>query len=66
MDKALRHQMKMQRFKRRLKNLCLKLTDPNSNYNGFRESGKPCSCEFCSPYKYKRAVKHRRQLFEVY
>ena len=65
MDKALRHQIKMKKFRRRLNNLGLKLTDPNSNYNCYRESGKPCSCSFCSTYKYERAVKHRKQLFEM-
>ncbi len=25
------------------------------NYTGFKNHSAPCSCEFCSPYKYNRA-----------
>jgi len=55
------------KFKKRLKNLRLSLNDPNSNYNCYRTTGKPCSCPMCSPSKLgdkrKYKVKYKKQIF---
>lgn len=40
--------MKMRHYLRRLRNLGLK---PSHSTRAYRESGKPCSCMFCSPYR---------------
>lgn len=66
MNKARRHELKMLKYKKRLKNIkqltCKKLTNPKGVENGiiynltsYKTSGKPCSCAVCSPYKYNRA-----------
>jgi hypothetical protein len=69
MDKARRHELKMLHFKRRLKiyfaksgsiNEYLKGNVINVNNNALRTTGKPCSCECCSPYKYNRAKEKRK------
>ncbi len=49
MNKARRNELRQLKYQRRLKNLGLKETDPNSNYHGFKDQGKPCSCIFCQP-----------------
>ena len=35
--------------------------EPEEHYC-YKEQGKPCSCYVCSPYKYKRNVKHKGKL----
>lgn len=54
MDKARRHQLKMLKFKKRLKQLGLLGVD--GNFNSFRSHGKPCSCFLCKNEKYKRGM----------
>jgi hypothetical protein len=48
MNKARRHELKMLKFMRRLKNYGLDIT-----HNELRTTGKPCSCALCSPAKWK-------------
>lgn len=63
MNKARRHELKMLRYKRRLKALRLK-EGPGKNLFAFRSHGAPCSCRMCSYKKYDRNVKHPKQLIE--
>lgn len=51
MDKGRRHELKMLKFKKRLKNYGL--TNKEGNFNCFRTTGKPCSCWCCQPDKMK-------------
>lgn len=52
MNKALRHEKKMLKFKKRLKKMNLKETDlPKSS--GFKSHGSPCSCWACRGVKYR-------------
>ncbi len=55
MNKALRHQLKMLKYKRRLKLYGLK--EGEGKFYAYRSHGKPCSCSFCSlpESKYNRA-----------
>jgi hypothetical protein len=59
MNKGRRTQLTELKYKKRLKNLGLKETDPNSKYYCYKSTGKPCSCPMCSPEKYKRTEKHK-------
>ena len=52
MDKARRHEIKMLKYNKRLKNLSLK--DGEGNYYSYRSHGKPCSCSICRNKKYSR------------
>jgi hypothetical protein len=55
MNKARRHELKMLKFKKRLKKYNLLDTNPTMpiRINCFRTTGKPCSCWLCSPTSYK-------------
>jgi hypothetical protein len=61
MNKARRHELKMLKYKRRLKIYGFKtetMLNPDSQTNlyAFRSHGKPCSCMFCHKgYGYNRA-----------
>ena len=58
MNKARRHELKMLKYKKRLKKYRLDETKlgPNANLYAFRSHGKPCSCIFCHKgYGYNRA-----------
>jgi len=57
MNKGRRHQLKMLKFKKRLRNYGAKPGNAGSNFHVFRTTGKPCSCFLCSPYKYAKGVK---------
>lgn len=70
MNKARRHELKMLKYKRRLRVIghlsSTTLASPvglekgvHYNFTGFRSHGKPCSCSVCSPYKYERAKEKR-------
>lgn len=61
-NKHARHVKKMLKYLKRLKQL--KLLHVDGNFNCYRTSGKPCSCYLCSPYKYKRNIKHKNKLYE--
>lgn len=54
MNKARRHELKMLKYKKRLKQLSL-TPGVNKNYHAYRSHGKPCSCYVCSHSKYNRA-----------
>jgi hypothetical protein len=54
MDKARRHELKMLKFKKRLKQLGL--SSGKGNLYSFRSHGKPCSCWLCRNEKYKRSM----------
>lgn len=56
MNKARRHQLKMLKFKKRLRNYGKKLSEGDS-FHVFRTTGKPCSCHLCSPYRYAKGIK---------
>lgn len=58
MNKGRRHELKMLKYKRRLKLYGLKEGE-NSNLHAFRSHGAPCSCSFCSNSKYNRAKMKR-------
>lgn len=53
MNKARRHELKMLKYKKRLRNLNLK-EDEGKLYS-YRSHGAPCSCFVCSHSKYNRA-----------
>ncbi|AMR34152.1 hypothetical protein A0256_23225 [Mucilaginibacter sp. PAMC 26640] len=53
-NKGRRQELKMLKFKKRMKNLGL--VGKPGNFYAYRSHGKPCSCWMCSPYKYNRAV----------
>lgn len=58
MNKARRHELKMLKYKKRLKQLGLKEGD-RCNFNAYRSHGKPCSCSVCKSPKYNRALVKR-------
>jgi len=58
MNKGRRHELKMLKYKRRLKLYGLKEA-PNANLHAFRSHGAPCSCWACKGEKYKRGNSHR-------
>lgn len=64
MNKARRHELKMLKYKKRLKQLNLKAGE--GRFNCFRTTGKPCSCAVCSPYKYDRAKTHKPDALAEY
>lgn len=47
MNKARRHELKMLKFKKRLKQL--NLVNKPGKFYAFRSHGAPCSCTTCSP-----------------
>jgi hypothetical protein len=61
MNKARRHELKMLKYKKRLKQLGLK-ESPTSNLFAYRSHGAPCSCGICSYNKYKRIQKKAREV----
>lgn len=64
MNKARRHELKMLKYKRRLKNLGLK-ENPNSNFHAYRSHGSPCSCYMCSHNKYSRETEKKTLKREI-
>jgi len=54
MNKGRRHELKMLKYKKRLKQLSL-TESPNANLYAYRSHGQPCSCYMCSGLKYNRA-----------
>jgi hypothetical protein len=59
MNKARRHELKMLKYKKRLKQLRLK-ESPVSNLFAYRSHGSPCSCWGCQAKgKYDRAKSRR-------
>lgn len=63
MNKARRHELKMLKYRRRLKKYGIK-EGPGKNLFAFRSHGAPCSCAMCSGDKYDRA-KERNYEFTI-
>lgn len=59
MNKKRRFELKMLKFKKRLKQLGLTLKQ--GNFHAYITSGKPCSCYLCSPNKFSRKQKHKNK-----
>lgn len=59
MNKRRRHELKMLKYKKRLKQLSLK--DGEGNFYAYRSHGQPCSCFVCSHSKYNRAKENIHQ-----
>jgi len=53
MNKRRRYELKMLKYKKRLKQLGLKEAQPNSNFTAYRSHGSPCSCWYCRDKKYR-------------
>lgn len=53
MNKKRRHELKMLKYRKRLKQLGLKETQPNANFTAYRSHGSPCSCWYCRGKKYR-------------
>lgn len=73
MNKARRHELKMLKYKKRINILAAKSKSIKAYLNGdsinvncyaLRTTGKPCSCEMCSPYKYNRAKEKRAAIIK--
>jgi hypothetical protein len=60
-NKGRRQELKKLKFLRRLKlyGLLQEWIENKGNFNGFRTTGKPCSCFICSGHK-----KYKRHLFK--
>jgi hypothetical protein len=52
MNKARRHELKILKYLKRIKQLGLIITDINK-YHEYKTSGKPCSCWLCKNPKYR-------------
>jgi len=52
MNKGRRNELKKLKYKKRLKQLCLK--EGEGNFYAYRSHGKPCSCGMCRNEKYDR------------
>jgi len=69
MNKARRHELKILKYKKRLKLIkapkeCVKnpkatVNGVPHNYTAYRSHGAPCSCSVCSHQKYERAKVNR-------
>jgi hypothetical protein len=58
MNKHRRHELKMLKYKKRLKQLGLQQT-ANANYTAYRSHGSPCSCWACRGTKYRDADRQK-------
>lgn len=70
MNKSRRQELKKLKFKRRLKLYGYKIGDKDIygreiNLNCYKTTGKPCSCDLCSPYKYNRNKEKLNFKFEL-
>lgn len=54
MNKGRRQEIKQLKFKNRLKRFGLKLNKA-TDWKCYRTTSTPCSCNMCSPQKYKRS-----------
>lgn len=57
MNKGRRTELTKLKHKKRLNALGLS----DGKYYCYKAQGKPCSCMMCSPYKYSRKAKHKKQ-----
>lgn len=55
MNKGRRHELKMLRFKRRMKKLRPLAISAGGNYHAYRSHSTPCSCWCCRGDKYSRS-----------
>jgi hypothetical protein len=62
-NKGRRHELKMLKFRTRLKNYGL--SESKANTHAFRSTGKACSCYLCSTSKYKETGLKKKQSKEV-
>lgn len=53
MNKARRQELKILKFKKRIKQLGLDINNLKGDYNTFKSSGTPCSCGICQDKKYR-------------
>jgi hypothetical protein len=63
MNKARRHELKMLKYKKRLKNYGL--TNTVGKFYCFRSHGKPCSCWCCHAEKMKVNWKKKKEYKEL-
>ncbi len=61
MDKKRRQQLKMTKYKKRLKILRIK-NSADGNYYTLRSHGKPCSCSFCRNKKYRSSRSKNKEV----
>jgi len=67
MNKGMRNRLKYLKYKKRIKNLKRSFGDDTvANDNCYKTTGKPCSCEMCSPTdeKTKYKIKHKGKLLD--
>lgn len=65
MDKGRRQEIQKLKFKKRIKNYKFTkddLNNPKINTNCLRNTGKPCSCDVCSPYKYRKDNRNKDKI----
>lgn len=70
MNKGRRFELKMLKFKKRLRNYRIQLSktesiDRQGNFYSFRSHGKPCSCWCCQPEKMKRNGDKKKEFKEI-
>lgn len=63
MNKGRRNELTKLKFKKRLKNLQLKID--GGKFWCYKTTGTPCSCLLCSHDKYKRTQKHKNKEIEI-
>lgn len=63
MNKGRRHELKMLKYKKRLRNYGL--TNDSGNFYAFRSHGKPCSCAMCSPGKVLTNGERKKEYKEI-
>ncbi len=60
MNKGRRHELKMLKYKKRIKRIPKWLSEESShNLYALRSHGKPCSCSLCRNEKFSRKEKHK-------
>jgi hypothetical protein len=63
MNKARRHELKILKYKKRLKNYRI-VEDGISKLTSFRSHGKPCSCWLCRDAKF-RETRSKFKIIEI-
>lgn len=65
MNKHRRHELKMLKYKKRLKLYGLKEGEEKANLTAFRSHGKPCSCYLCRNPKYRNTLRQKDKVFTI-
>ncbi len=65
MNKYRRHELKILKYKKRLKQLNLDPNELNANFNSYRSHGKPCSCNLCRDEKFRNTSRKQLKLIKV-